>query len=649
MPTPSGAASDSERRPSHRDRRARTARIENRCRPLSRRAAAPVGRVPRRGAPPLHSLHARAAVARVPVLARGRACRRPRLRHVVGAELAPLGGARGPPRRLLRAGLHRPAPDRNPARRDDPRPVVLRASGLVPAARGAPAPAADPRGGAGGGPRADGLGVLAERNRNVPRHRTHPPAGDPARYSGADRSPARRRARADGALRRIALQPAAAAGSDRRLCACRTRAFRREARHRRRRSHLPAAGPPRRRGGRGRVGAHRVPALRRRRGASPAVRRSGGVRLPVGIRRLRDDAARGALGRGADRPPRHRGRARDLRTGGHLRGGRRPGGRRRRASDAPGVARRGARDAAPPRRHPRTLLVGSGSPRHARGDRGAGPAMTRLSIVIVSFNASRELDACRRSLGSAPPEAAHEIVVVDNASSDDSVMVARRHLPSGTVLVQPRNTGFAAANNAGIRATSGDLLLLLNSDTVAGRGALDALIGRLLADPAAAVAGPRLVGADGVAELSFGPMMSPMAELRQKLRVTLHERRVGAVSRWVERATRRERYVDWVSGACLLVRRTAAEAVGLLDERFFLYTEDIDFCAAIRAKGHKILFTPAAEVVHLKGRSRSSAPAASRAAYRRSHLAFYEKHHPGWAPLLRAYLRLRGEPIEPKP
>jgi GT2 family glycosyltransferase len=101
--------------------------------------------------------------------------------------------------------------------------------------------------------------------------------------------------------------------------------------------------------------------------------------------------------------------------------------------------------------------------------------------------------------------------------------------------------------------------------------------------------------------------------------------------------------VDWVSGACLLVRRADAERAGLLDERFFLYTEDVDFCHAIRSLGRKVLFTPAATVTHLRGRSRASQPDASRKAYRRSHVAFYEKHHPALAPLLRLYLRLKGE------
>jgi GT2 family glycosyltransferase len=97
-----------------------------------------------------------------------------------------------------------------------------------------------------------------------------------------------------------------------------------------------------------------------------------------------------------------------------------------------------------------------------------------------------------------------------------------------------------------------------------------------------------------------------------------------------------------VSGACLLVTRADAEAVGLLDERYFMYLEDVDFCAALRARGRRIVFTPEVTVTHLRGRSRRSAPGATDRAYRDSQRAFYAKHHPLWAPLLRS--RLIGWP-----
>jgi GT2 family glycosyltransferase len=266
-----------------------------------------------------------------------------------------------------------------------------------------------------------------------------------------------------------------------------------------------------------------------------------------------------------------------------------------------------------------------------------------LSIVIVSYNARRDLEACLDSLAVHAPQATHEIVVVDNASTDGSYEVVGARAPRVRLLRQAQNRGFAAGNNAGIRDTTGELILLLNSDTIVPSGAVDTLIRRLRARPSAAAAGPRLVDAAGRVELSFGPMISPFAELRQKVLVALHGRGFRPVSSWVERAASREQVVDWVSGAALLVYRRDAEAVGLLDERFFLYTEDVDFCAALRARGREVLFAPAAQIAHVRGRSRASAPAFSNAAYRRSQLAFYAKHHPGWVPALRLYLKLKGE------
>jgi hypothetical protein len=261
--------------------------------------------------------------------------------------------------------------------------------------------------------------------------------------------------------------------------------------------------------------------------------------------------------------------------------------------------------------------------------------MTSLSIVIVTFNAAADTAACLRSLAEGPPAIPHDITIVDNASTDGVRQMVAADWPGVRIVDMGRNAGFAAANNAGIRATSGAYVLLLNSDTIVPAGALDRLVGRLGAVPDAAIAGPRIVDAAGDAELSFGRMIAPAAELRQKI--------LGRRAAWIARETRREQFADWVSGACLLVRRADAEAAGLLDERFFLYTEDVDFCAAVRARGRRVLFTPAAEIVHLRGRSRATAPGAASAAYRRSHLAFYEKHHPAWARWLRLYLRIKGD------
>src|SRR5919204_526548 len=266
-----------------------------------------------------------------------------------------------------------------------------------------------------------------------------------------------------------------------------------------------------------------------------------------------------------------------------------------------------------------------------------------LSIVIVSYNARADLERCLESLHARRPRASHEIIVVDNASTDGSADAARRR--GVCVIDAGANVGYARANNLGIRASRGENLLLLNSDTIVPDGAVDALLSTLRARPEVAVVGPRLVDLAGRAELSFGRMIGLLAELRQNRLIRGHERRDTRMSALVDQMTRREHFPDWVSGACLLVRRGDAEAVGLLDERFFMYTEDVDFCAAIRARGRRVLFTPSVEVIHVRGRSAANAPAATRDAYRRSRLAFYEKHHPFWAPLLRLYLRTRGADI----
>ena len=267
----------------------------------------------------------------------------------------------------------------------------------------------------------------------------------------------------------------------------------------------------------------------------------------------------------------------------------------------------------------------------------------KLSIVIVSFNTRADLERCLESLMASPPAIPHEILVVDNASSDGSVEAVRRRWPVVRIVANSSNAGFAVANNLGIRASSGTLLLLLNNDCVVPAGAIDSLVERLRAHSDAAVAGPRLVDGAGRTELSFGRMISPWAEMRQKAIGMAYDRGLAPAVRWVIGATSQDQFVDWVSGAALLVYRADAEAAGLLDERYFLYTEDVDFCAAIRGRGRKVLFTPAATITHLRGRSRATVPGAMNAAYRRSQLAFYEKHHPRWAPLLRMYLRLKGQ------
>jgi GT2 family glycosyltransferase len=254
-----------------------------------------------------------------------------------------------------------------------------------------------------------------------------------------------------------------------------------------------------------------------------------------------------------------------------------------------------------------------------------------VDIIVVNFNTREDVMACLASIFAAPPAALGRVFVVDNASTDGSMAAIRAAWPNVDVISLDANRGFGAANNVALRRAASPLVLILNPDTIVPAGAVDRLAERLEATGATA-AGPRLVDRNGRPEISFGSMLSPGTELLQSFRVQLAARDVAFSRGYISRLVSRERAVDWVTGACLLVRRDAAVAAGFFDERYFMYEEDVDFCAALRARGGRVLFTPAAEVVHLRGRS-TSGPGH----YDRSHLAFYQKHAPRWVPLLRLW------------
>ncbi len=264
-----------------------------------------------------------------------------------------------------------------------------------------------------------------------------------------------------------------------------------------------------------------------------------------------------------------------------------------------------------------------------------------LDVIVVSHNTRVDLEGCLRALHAAPPRTLDQIFVVDNASTDGSAETVRREWPGVRLIALEQNVGFGAANNVALRDSRAALALLLNSDALAPPHAIDTLVERLT-ETGAVAAGPQLVDDEGRPEVSFGPMLSPWNELVQRARVRAARRRGRLASRYVAHLVSRERHVDWVSGACLLTRRQAVLDAGLFDERYFMYEEDVDLCAALRARGGRILFTPRTQVIHRRGRSIQTSRANLRALYDASHLRFYEKHHPGWAPLLRWWQRRRA-------
>jgi N-acetylglucosaminyl-diphospho-decaprenol L-rhamnosyltransferase len=266
--------------------------------------------------------------------------------------------------------------------------------------------------------------------------------------------------------------------------------------------------------------------------------------------------------------------------------------------------------------------------------------MIRLAVIIVSYNSRKDLETALRSLTEPPPAVAHEIVVVDNASTDSTPAYVRERWPRVRLIASESNLGFAQANNVGIRNTVSELVLLLNPDTIMTAAAVDRLVSIMDSRSDVAIVGPRIVDGTGRAELSFGAMISPWAEFRQKLLVRGNDRRLPVITGLVDRMTRRTHLVDWVSGACLLIRRQDLNEVGGFDPRFFMYAEDVDLCAAVRARGKSVLFSADPQVVHLRGQSATSNPARVQDAYRRSQIAFYAKHHPAWLPFLKIYLKI---------
>jgi hypothetical protein len=260
----------------------------------------------------------------------------------------------------------------------------------------------------------------------------------------------------------------------------------------------------------------------------------------------------------------------------------------------------------------------------------------RVAVVIVSFEAREALLACLDSLR-ADSSLSIETVVVDNAGTDGSAEAVRVAHPSALVIANSDNVGFARACNQGWRASRAPLVLFLNPDAEVTPGAVEALVRLLEERPGFGAAGPRTRSADGAIQVSTGPDLTPVTERRQRRLVLGVARRDATALAEAEALHSREHEPDWVSGSCLIARRTALEAVAGFDERFFLYEEDADLCRRLRATGWRVLFTPAAEVRHRLGQSMAKAPRRARLEYDRSHLLYYRKHN---RPVARAALRL---------
>ena len=227
----------------------------------------------------------------------------------------------------------------------------------------------------------------------------------------------------------------------------------------------------------------------------------------------------------------------------------------------------------------------------------------RLSIIIVNTNESKVLRPCLTSIFNETKGLDFEVIVIDNASADDSLMMLANHFAQVKVINNSENLGFAAANNRGILEARGDYILLLNPDTIVRDRAIQKTLAFMDLHPQVGIAGCKLLFPDGslqrsarsfptlwnvFCEVSFLYRLFPRSKLFGKYYLSYFDYDL-------------EKEVDWLCGAFFMIRRGTYEKIGVLDEQFYMYTEEVDYCYRAKLAGDETWFVPEAEIVHFFG------------------------------------------------
>jgi hypothetical protein len=254
-----------------------------------------------------------------------------------------------------------------------------------------------------------------------------------------------------------------------------------------------------------------------------------------------------------------------------------------------------------------------------------------LSIVIVNWNTSALLIQCLDSIYQAVPRLTFEIIVVDNGSTDDSVSAICNKFPDVRIISNDLNLGFAKANNQGLAAGRGRYFLLLNSDTLVLPDALNRLVAVADHNPGVGIIGPKLLNMDGTLQKSWATFPTFWSELVGK---NFRRRHSVANSQFAYE-------VDWIMGACMLVRSEIVTDVGMLDEDYFMYSEETDWCYRTKRKGWKVWYLSNSEIYHLGGGSANRSNLTQLVLLYRSKIFFFRKHYGNYqATLLRYGLAL---------
>ncbi|HLK14495.1 MAG TPA: glycosyltransferase family 2 protein [Fimbriimonadaceae bacterium] len=251
-----------------------------------------------------------------------------------------------------------------------------------------------------------------------------------------------------------------------------------------------------------------------------------------------------------------------------------------------------------------------------------------LSVTICSWNTCADTRACLDSLGALRQECAFEVIVVDNGSTDGSADMIAGEFPWVRLIRSEVNLGFTGGHNACLAQREGPDALVLNSDTVVHAGALRTLVDYSRAHPEVGIIGPKLLNPNGSLQFSCRRFPNPVAALFRNTFVG----RLFPNNRWTRDYLMADwthdepRQVDWVSGAALYVTKHAIETVGVLDEAYFMYCEDVDWCFRAHRAGLDVTYLPTAVITHAIGTSSSKAANRMIVRFHRSMLRFYRKN-----------------------
>jgi GT2 family glycosyltransferase len=245
-----------------------------------------------------------------------------------------------------------------------------------------------------------------------------------------------------------------------------------------------------------------------------------------------------------------------------------------------------------------------------------------ISVIVVTLDRSDLLQSCLSSLLRTASSTSVEVIVVDNGSTDDSLEMLKDKFRQVRVIANPTNLGFAKANNQAIPLCRGRYVVLLNNDTIVLDGAIQSLLEFMDEHPSIGCVGPQLLNADGSIQPSYMRFPSLVGSWRNF--VSARTRR-GAKP--LPRMEGDFAYVDAVSGACMMLRKVALDDVGLLDEGYFMYAEETDWCYRAKQAGWRTAYYPAGQVIHLGEQTAHKEPARFYVERRYSRVRYYSKHH----------------------